>query len=88
MNMVTKLWSAWRPRQQWRRARDEGKHLVKEARRILRRRSYRIPQTVAAEIESAAADVELAGKGGDFERLREAIAGLDERMDKHLAFAR
>jgi signal peptidase I len=73
---------------QWRRAKDEGKHLVKESRRILKRRSYRIPQTVAAEIESAVAEVESAGKGHDFERLREALQALDERMDKHLAFAR
>jgi signal peptidase I len=88
MNMVSKLWSAWRTHKSWNRARDEGKHLVKESRRILRRRSYRIPQTVAGEIEAAVADVESAGKGEDFERLREAIAALDERMDKHLAFAR
>jgi signal peptidase I len=86
--MLTKLWSAWRTHKYWNRARDEGKHLVKESRRILKRRSYRIPQTVAAEIELAVADVESAAKGDDFERMREAIAALDERMDKHLAFAR
>ncbi len=88
MNMTIKLWSAWRMHRHWRRAKDEGKHLVKESRRILKRRSYRIPQTVAAEIEAAVAEVESAGKGDDFERLREAIAALDEGMDKHLAFAR
>ena len=88
MNMVTKLWTAWQTHQQWRRARDEGKHLVKESRRILKRKSYRIPQTVGSEIELAVAEVESAGKGGDFERLREAIAILDEQMYKHLAFAR
>jgi signal peptidase I len=88
MNMLSKLWSAWRMHQYWRRARDEGKHLVKESRRILKRRSYRIPQMVAAEIETAVAAVESAGKGDDFERLRESIAALDEGMDKHLAFAR
>ncbi len=86
--MITKLFSAWRMHRHWRRARDEGKHLTKESRRILKRRSYRIPQTVAAEIESAVAAVESSGKGDDFERLREAIAALDECMDKHLAFAR
>ena len=88
MNMMTKLWSAWRTHRYWNRARDEGKHLVRESRRILRRRSYRIPQTVAAEIELAVADVESAAQGDDFERMREAIAALDERMEKHLAFAR
>jgi len=50
--------------------------------------SYRIPQTVADEIGLAVAEVESAAKGDDFERMREAIAALDERMDKHLAFAR
>jgi signal peptidase I len=88
MNMLSNIWSAWRTRRYWNRAKDEGKHLVKESRRILKRRSYRIPQTVAAEIESAVAAVESAGRGSDFERLREAIAALDEGMDKHLAFAR
>ena len=86
--MVTKLWSAWRAHRYWSRARDEGKHLVKESRRILKRRSYRIPETVAAEIELAVTDVESASKGDNFERMREAIAALDEGMDKHLAFAR
>ena len=88
MNMIAKFFSTWRRHQHWRRAKDEGKHLTKESRRILKRRSYRIPQTVAAEIESAVAEVESAGKGDDFERLREALAALDEGMDKHLAFAR
>jgi len=88
MNMMTKLWTAWRTHRYWNRARDEGKHLVRESRRILKRRSYRIPQTVADEIGLAVAEVESAAKGDDFERMREAIAALDERMDKHLAFAR
>ena len=66
MNMMTKLWSAWRTHKYWNRARDEGKHLVKESRRILKRRSYRIPQTVAADIELAVAEVESAAKGDDF----------------------
>jgi len=86
--MVGKLWSAWQMRRSWRRAKDEGRHLVKESRRILKRKRYRIPQTVAAEIETAALAVESAGKRDDFERLREAIGTLDEGMDKHLAFAR
>jgi signal peptidase I len=88
MNMMTKLWTAWRTHRYWNRACDEGKHLVRESRRILKRRSYRIPQTVADEIGLAVAEVESAAKGDDFERMREAIAALDERMDKHLAFAR
>jgi len=86
--MVGKLLAAWQARRNWRQAKDEGKHLVKDARRIVRRKRYRIPETVAAEIEAAAAAVESAGKGGHFERLREAIVTLDEGMDKHLAFAR
>jgi len=88
LNMMTKLWTACGTPQVLNRARDEGKHLVRESRRILKRRSYRIPQTVADEIGLAVAEVESAAKGDDFERMREAIAALDERMDKHLAFAR
>jgi len=66
----SQVFSTWRRHQHWRRAKDEAS-IHQKSRRILKRRSYRIPQTVAAEIESAVAEVESAGKGDDFERLRE-----------------
>ena len=86
--MMAKLWTAWKNRRQWSQARDQGKHLVKEARRILKRQRTRIPEAVAGEIASAVAEVESGLKGGNFEPLREAISTLDEQLDKHLAFAR
>jgi hypothetical protein len=33
----------WRTRSAWNRARLEGRHLVKESRRILKKKSHRIP---------------------------------------------
>jgi signal peptidase I len=83
----------WQRRSAWKRARLEGRHLVKEARRILKKKSYRIPELVAVQVSSAADGVEQAlrpEKSGhdDLERLRKAIAALDDAMDEHLGFAR
>ncbi len=78
----------WRQRSAWRRARGEGQHLVKEARRILKKKSYRIPEVVAGQINAAADGVDQALAGTDFERVRKAITVLDEHMDQHLSFAR
>jgi signal peptidase I len=84
--------SWWQRRSAWKRARVEGRHLVKEARRILRKRSYRIPEAVSAQVTAAADSVEgaLRGQGShdDLERARKAIAVLDDAMDEHLGFAR
>ena len=55
----------WRRRSAWKRARVEGRHPVKEATRILKRKSYRIPEAVAAQVSSATAAVEEALKGED-----------------------
>jgi signal peptidase I len=78
----------WRQRTAARHARTEGRHLVKEAARILKRKSYRIPAGVAAEVQGEIQAVETALSGEDLDQLRKAIAGLDDAMDKHLAFAR
>src|SRR5215471_13055071 len=90
----------WRRRSAWKRARMEGRHLVKEARRILKKKSYRIPELVGVQVSSAVEGVEQALRGGqsgserpvgghdDLERLRKAIAALDDAMDEHLSFAR
>jgi signal peptidase I len=85
---MANIWTAWQNRRQWRQAKDQGKHLVKEARRILKKKRLQIPEAVSGEIALAVAEVETAIKADSFERLREAIAALDEQMDKHLAFAR
>src|SRR5882724_11961459 len=78
----------WQGRSGWKRARLEGRHLIKESRRILKRKSYRIPEVTAALVATQADAVEEALKGQDLERVRKAIAALDDTMDEHLAFAR
>jgi signal peptidase I len=86
--MASNIWTAWKNQRLWRRARDEGKRLVKEARRILRRRGSRLPQSVTTEVEACVGAVESAMQSGDFDKLRESMAALDAGMDHHLAFAR
>jgi signal peptidase I len=82
------FWAWWQRRSAWKRARDEGRHRVKEAQRILKKKSYRIPEAVAAQVKAAVAAVEEALRGTDLELVRKAIATLDDAMDEHLAFAR
>ena len=85
----------WRERSAWKRARLEGRHLVKESRRILKRKGYRIPEATATLVAAQADAVDEALKGNpgtgepqDLERVRRAIAALDDTMDEHLEFAR
>jgi signal peptidase I len=78
----------WRQRAAVRRARAEGRHLVKEAQRILKRKSYRIPAAVATEVKTDIRAVETALGGSDLDEMRKAIASLDDAMDAHLASAR
>jgi signal peptidase I len=82
------LLGLWKQRSATKRARSEGQHLVKEARRILKKKAYRIPKEVAGQIAVAADDVDTALRGTDVEHLRKAITVLDEHMDQHLGFAR
>src|SRR3954471_10302517 len=79
---------SWRERSAWKRTRLEGRHLVKEARRILKRRGRALPPEVVEPITTAIADVEEALRGDDAEQARKAIATLDERMDQNLAASR
>jgi signal peptidase I len=78
----------WRSRGAWSRARAEGQHLAKEARRVLRKKSYRIPEATASLVEAQAAGVDESIQGGDLEQVRRAIGALDDTMNEHLAFAR
>ncbi len=79
---------SWRAHRQWRRASAEAKQLVGEAKRILKKKRYRIPESVAATVTAAVTEVEAARKDRDRERLRQAITDIDGKMDEHLAFAR
>jgi signal peptidase I len=78
----------WRKRTATRTARTEGQHLVREAQRILKRKSYRIPAGVAAEVQGRVSALEQALGSWEAEQVREAITQLDDAMDQHLAFAR
>jgi signal peptidase I len=79
---------AWRERSAWRRIRQEGQHILKEARRILKRRGATLSEEVAGPIKTAVADVEAALRGDDADQARKAISALDERMDQSLSSAR
>src|SRR5436190_4260441 len=78
----------WRRRAAARRAQLEARHLLKEARRILKRKGDQIAGAVAATVRSAVQAVADAAEAGDVERMRKANVALDEVMDDHLSFAR
>jgi signal peptidase I len=80
--------SGWKDRRDRKRAESEAKHLASEARRILQKKNYRIPEAVTMEIEAAVAEVEQALAGPDLDRTRQALNRLDDKMNEHLAFAR
>jgi len=86
--MVMRILHSWREYRQWHRAKAEAKQLVGEARRILKKKRYRIPESVATTVKASIDEVEAARQGKDFERMRQAITDLDGRMDEHMAFAR
>jgi signal peptidase I len=79
---------AWKERQRVRRGEDEARNLASEARRILRRKQARIPAAVTSEVEAAAAAVDASLAANDTDRVRDAVARLDAKMDEHLSFAR
>jgi signal peptidase I len=82
------LLELWRNHQTMRRARAEAKHLVGEARRVLRKKRNRIPEAPAAEIRESTNRVQGAAKGKDLDQLRNAMSALDQALDKHAHFAR
>jgi signal peptidase I len=86
--MVMSILGSWRAWRQLSHATAEAKQLVGEAKRILRKKRYRIPESVATTMTAALGEVEAARKNKNLERLRQAITGLDAKMDEHLAFAR
>ncbi|MES1165660.1 MAG: signal peptidase I [Verrucomicrobiota bacterium] len=86
--MATDVFSWWRERSAQRRTRAEARHLIREARRILRRKSFRIPQSAADGVQGAINELEAALGGEDIDRQRVALTALDEIMEDRLAFAR
>jgi signal peptidase I len=77
----------WRSERAQRRTRTDARELAAEARRLLKKND-RLPTAVVAEVEATATEVEAAVAGGDADRLSAALAALEEKMSKHLAFAR
>jgi signal peptidase I len=86
--MVMSILASWRRYRQWGHAKAEAKQLVGETKRILKKKRYRIPESVSATLGAAVTEVEEARKAGDLERLRQANSDLDGKMDEHVAFAR
>ena len=86
--MVMSIWASWRAYRQWSHASAEAKQLVGETKRILKKKRYRIPESVASTLAAAVGEVEGARKSKNLERLRLAITDIDGKMDEHLAFAR
>jgi signal peptidase I len=82
------IFASWQSYRQWSRAKDEAKHLSGEVRRILKKKRYRIPESVNVIMKSALDEVEAARKGRDLDRMRRALSDLDAKTDEHLAFAR
>ena len=78
----------WQERGALRRSRLEALHLIKETRRILKRKGFRIPQSTADNVRAAVSELETALGTDDLERQRVALTALDEVMEEKLAFAR
>ena len=78
----------WQQRAALRRMRAEARHLIKEARRILKKKSYRIPQSAADGVNGAIENLESALATDDLERQQNALKDLDEVMEDKLSFAR
>jgi signal peptidase I len=85
---MANLFEVWQARRVRKRTEAEARHVVAEARRILKKKREGIPAAVTAEIEDAVAATESAMRGSDLEALRQAATALDEKMDQHLGFAR
>jgi len=78
----------WRDRSAWRRAQNESRHLIREARRILKKKGFRIPKSVAETVTAAIAELEQALAAREIDRVGRALGALDELMEDELAFAR
>jgi len=86
--MAERTKSAWTRWRRSRRAKREARHLIKEARRILRKYPQRINEDVAAELRKAIDALQEARAGSRYSQLRERLERLDELVERHLAFGR
>lgn len=86
--MASGVMDWWQQRGARRRIQAESRHLIKEARRILKRKSFRIPQSAAENVTATINTLETALATDDLERQRIALTALDEVMEDKLSFAR
>jgi signal peptidase I len=86
--MATGVLDWWRQGTTRRRLRAEAKHLIGEARRIVKRKSFRIPQSVADGVRASVAELEASLGTEDQDRIRGALSSLDQLLEDKLAFAR
>jgi signal peptidase I len=86
--MVKSILASFRRYRQWGQAKTEAKQLLGESKRILKKKRYRIPESVTAVLGAAVGEVEQASKAGDLDGLRQANADLDAKLNEHVAFAR
>ncbi len=82
------IFASWREYRQRSQANAEAKQLLGEAKRILKKKRLRIPESVIATVRAAADEVEAARRSKQVDRLRQALSDLDGKLDEHLAFAR
>lgn len=82
------LLDRWREGRAKRRLRVEGRHLMREAQRILKRKNFRIPQAVGDQVRTAMADLEASLGTEDLDRIRGALSDLDQALEDKLGFAR
>ena len=82
------IFATWREYRQRSQANAEAKQLLSEAKRILKKKRLRVPESVSASVRAAVSEVEAARKSKQVARLRQALSDLDGKLDEHLAFAR
>ena len=68
----------WRRRSAMRRATLESRHLLKEARRILKKKGAQLPGAVAATVRAAMQGVVDASAAADVDRMRKANITLPQ----------
>ncbi|HEX2656921.1 MAG TPA: signal peptidase I [Polyangia bacterium] len=86
--MAIGVLDSWQQRRMKGRLRAEARHLIKEAQRILKRKSFRIPQSVVGEVQGSVNSLEASLEGDDLDQIRSGLSDLDQQLEDKLAFAR
>ncbi len=78
-------YSRWRKR---RRLRQEAQHLIKEARRILKKYHVRLKEDVVKDVDRAIVALNKAQDGGQISSMRDRLESLEKLVERHLSFGR